>query len=328
MQTDATTDEELVRRIQSGDQRAWSLFLERYTDLIYRKALHYSGASDWSVFGAQDREDEVGELYLFMAQSVLRSLKSFKGACKPSTWILSVIGNRKHVLKAFLLRKDPSRAEVRLPAVLQSRSQTEQEIFRRLVWGLDVGRIAQDLGVSEDDCREVEALLASHSPRVHARIQANRRARIPKLSLDAWTEENRGRPRLQIAHPGPDPADQVELESMHEALQRGLSDALAALDLPQRRVLSLLYGDGLSAAEIVQLATADPALGLDGVRNVNRCYYLKDRALESILQHITSQLERAGHAAAPSGERRKLLKRIEDLLKQQGVAMSPRGAGE
>ena len=35
MQTDATTDEELVRRIQSGDQRAWALFLERYTDLIY-----------------------------------------------------------------------------------------------------------------------------------------------------------------------------------------------------------------------------------------------------------------------------------------------------
>ena len=314
------TDEELVKRIQRNDSRSWSEFLERHTDVIYRMAQQYSRASS-ALTTPSDNEDEVAELYLFMAESVLRSLRSFRGGCKPSTWVISVIGNRKHLLKAFLLKKDPGGADIRLPAVMESRSETDKEVFRKLVWGLEVGRIAQELDLPEVRCREVEDLLARNSPRVYARIQANRCARAPKFSLDEWTEDDRGRPRLQVAHPGPGPEEQATLEWLRVPLLEGLTAALDELSSLERRVLSLLYDEGMSAIQVVELAASDPEMGLKDVGNVNHCYYLKDRALERILTQITEKLKRAGHLPPLVGDRRKLYKALEDLLREQGVPM-------
>lgn len=314
------TDEELVKRIQRGDPHAWPEFLERCTDVIYRKAQQYSRTSS-ALTTPSDSEDEIAELYLFMAESVLRSLRSFRGGCKPSTWVMSVIGNRKHVLKAFLLKKDPGRAEIRLPAVMASRSEIEKEVFRKLVWGLEVGGIAQELDLPEVQCREVENLLARNSPRVYARIQANRCARAAKFSLDEWTEEDRGRPRLQVAHPGPGPDEQAAFEWQRAPLVEGLAAALDELSSLERRVLALLYDEGMSAIQVVELAASDPDLGLGEVDNVNRCYYVKDRALEKILARITEQLKRAGYLPPLVGDRRELCKALEDLLREQGVPM-------
>ena len=113
-------DEDLVARIQQGDQEAWALFLERYTGLIYTRAWEYSQtAKAW--LGAEDQQDEAADLYLFMASAVQRSLKSFRGICKPGTWVFSVLNNRRQILKGYLLHKDPGRAEVRLPQVLARR---------------------------------------------------------------------------------------------------------------------------------------------------------------------------------------------------------------
>ena len=140
------TDEELVRRVQQGDRQAWCAFLARHTNLIYRKAREYSRTGSTRI-SPQDREDETGDLYLFMAETLRRSLQSFRLSCRTSTWLNSVLGNRRQIIKAYLMQKDPSRADVRLPKVMASRSDVDKEIFRRLVWGLDPADIARDVGV-------------------------------------------------------------------------------------------------------------------------------------------------------------------------------------
>lgn len=314
----AATDEELVARIQRGDQQAWSDFLERYTDLLYGKAREYSHATQtW--LRAEIREDEVAELYLFMAEILRRSFKSFRGTCKPKTWVFSVISNRPQVIKAYLLRKNPGRADVRIPRVLQSREPADQEIYKRLVWGLEPAHIAQELDVPEDRCFEVESLLAAHSPRVHARIQANRQAQKPSLRLDIVQDDGL---RLQLPHPGPDPAAEVEQQNLREDVQEALTAAVEELTETERRVLILLYNSGFSASQVVDLGGADAALGLDEVKNVNRVYYLKDRALDKLIDRLAAQFREMTDATSqPMGERRQRLKQLEAFLQEQGVPL-------
>lgn len=302
-------DEELVKRIQRGDQEAWALFLERSSDLIYARAWEYSQTAHTQ---AADPEDEVGELYLFMAEAIKRSLKSFEGRCKPRTWVLSVIADRRHILKAYLLHKDPARAEVRLPKVLAGCSGTQKEIFRRLVWGLEPARIAQELAVPESQCAEVEALLAEHSPRVYERIQANRQTRKPRVSLDEG----------QIAHASPGPEEQLEKQELEHAVQQALSAAFHALPFLERRVLILLYDQDFSPAEIAALAAADANLGLGELTQASQVYYLKDKALARLLEELAEgleALENCSPAPAPAPGRRALLRLLEELLRQQGL---------
>ena len=316
---DPVADEELVGRIQQGDQQAWALFLERYSDLVYGRAREYSRTAPvWS--GAQEQEDEVADLYLFMAESVRRSLTSFQGICKPGTWVLSIISNRKQILKAYLLQKDPGRADVRLPRVLKSSSEIDQEIFRRLVWGLDPGGIAWDLNLPEHQCMAVEELLRQRSPRVYERIQANRQAQMPRVSLDGGTEEEGNGPPLQVADSELSPEEQVEQQDLHRVVQEGLRVAIQSLSAIERRVLIMLFNQGLTAAEIVELATEEKSLGK--VENVNQCYYLKDRALNQIAAQILPRVKAfAGRAPAPEARRRDLLKQIEELLREQGIPL-------
>lgn len=314
----AATDEELVARIQRGDQQAWSDFLERYTDLLYGKAREYSHATQtW--LRAEVREDEVAELYLFMAEILRRSFKSFRSTCKPRTWVFSIISNRPQVIKAYLLHKNPGRADVRIPRVLQSREPADREIFKRLVWGLEPAHIAQELDVPEARCFEVESLLAAHSPRVHARILANRQAHRPSLRLDASQDD--GLP-LQLPHPGPDPAAQMEQQDLREGVQEALTEAVEELTEIERRVLILLYNKGFSASQIATLSSADSALGLDDVKNVNRVYYLKDRALDKLVDKLAGRLREIADATPPAaGGRRQRLKRLEAFLQEQGVPL-------
>ncbi len=313
---DDTDDATLVEHIQRGDQQAWAAFLARYTDLIYHKARQYS-----QTVPNAEREDETAELYLFMAQTVRRSLKSFRGTCKTRTWILSVIGNRPHVLKAYLLHKDPARADVRLPRVLTNRSPTEQEIFRRLVWGLDPAHIARELDVSPGQCFAVENLLAENSPRVYERIQANRQAQSPTVSLESG--EAASDTPVQLAHPGPDPAEQTERQHLQSNVRQALQIALDELTAAERRVLVLLYNQGLAPAQIAALA-ADENLGLGEAVNANRCYYLKDRALDKIAAQIVAQLGEGDTDVPTTETRRERLKQVETFLREQGIPLLAR----
>jgi len=302
-------DEELVARIQQGDQEAWTFFLERYTDLIYARAWEYSQAArTW--LGTEDLKDEVADLYLFMASAVQRSLKSFQGKCKPGTWVFSVLNNRRQILKGYLLHKDPARAEVRLPRVLESRPDIDKEIFKRLVWGLDPTRIAQDLNVPEQQCFEIETLLAAHSPRVYARIQANRQAHRPRLSLD----------QLQIAHPDLDPAEELEGQELEDTVYQILSTALQGLSTPERRVLILLYDHDYTPAEIAALAAANPDLGLAGITEATQIYYLRDKALGRLVEPLVAHLEKLEGRPAVQGQREPL-RQLEALLRERGIPL-------
>ena len=314
---DPETDEQLISRIRDGDQSAWAAFLERYTDLIYRKAWEFSRAGHTHQ-APEDLEDEMADLYLFMAAYLKQSLRSFRGECKPGTWVMSILQNRRRVLKAYLLRKAPGRADVRLPRVMTSRPEMDREIFRRLVWGLDTAYIAQSLNIPEALCWEIEDLLAAHSPRVYGRIQANRTAREPVVSIDALVERDEGQKTLlvQVADPGSDPEQNLEEQESEALIQNALLEGAKALSVQERRILILLYNEGVMASEIVRLAASDKNMGLP--TNLNRVYYLKDRALGKILDRTIAYLP-GGQQILSATRKRDLFRKLEEVLQERGI---------
>jgi len=317
--TDLGTDEQLVSNIQQNDQRAWAVFLKRYTDLIYHKAWEFSQTGH-AAQSPEDLEDEIADLYLFIAAYLKQSLNAFQGKCKPRTWVLSIISNRPRILKAYLLKKDPGRTDIRLPRVIASRPEIEQEIFKRLVWGLDPAYIAQDLNLPEHRCQAVEDLLAEHSPRVYERIRTNRLSRAPQVRLDVSIEEDEtdDRPRFEVADTRPNP-EQTLVEQESKALVRNaVQKSVQRLSSQERRILILLYNEGMTASEIVQLASSDKNLGLPETANLNRIYYLKDRALNKILDQIMDHLNQT---ESPGKNRRDLLAQLEDLLQEYGLTI-------
>ncbi len=315
---DGTSDEQLIVQIQQNDPDAWAIFLNRYTDVIYRKACDYSQTNRMGST-LEDREDEAADLYLFMSAYLKQSLKSFQGKCKPSTWVLGIISNRPRILKAYLLHKDPDRADVRLPKILASRSHTDQEIFKRLVWGFDPAYIAQDLHVTEDQCWEIETLLAEQSPRVYSRICANRTARAPHIQMDTDGDEDDHTPRGTVIDLKPNPEQALIFRESQSFVQKALSDIMVTFSLEERRILILLYNENLKPAEIVRLSTSDPNLGLAEVDNVNRIYYVKDRALNKICDHILSRIDQQGTVSLPETKKRDLLSSIEMYLSECGL---------
>ena len=280
------SDEELITGIQADDQEAWAAFLNRYTDLIYHKAREYSKTS-WQYQQREDEADEVVNLYLFIAAYLKQSMKSFQGKCKPKTWVLSIVGNRPRILKAYLLQKDPHRTDVRLPRVMATRSKTDQEIFKRLVWGFDIVYIAQDLNISEEQCRNVEDLLKENSPRVYDRIRANKVAKAPQISIH--TSEDDGDSGLDLPDTKPNPEHTLLATEAQKRIQAALLQGIETLDQEERRMLILLFNEGLKPAEIVQLTKSDQYLGLPQTANLNRIYYLKDKALGKICEGLTNQ---------------------------------------
>ena len=317
------SDEQLVRRIQQGDEDAWASFLERYSDLILSTSRDYCRLASART-GTGDIRDERDEMYLFLAQMVRRSLRSFRLTCHPRTWIISVIGNRKRVLKAYLMHKAPSRSDVRLPKVMEGRSEIEREIFKRLIWGIEPVHISLDLHVEEFQCLEVEALLAESSPRVYERILSNRRAAEPTVSIDDLDAATGGRPKVQIADTGPGPAEDLDTRVLQEAVGEALSTALERLSAVERRVLILLCNHGMSASDIVEVAASDVRLALSEIDNVNRCYYIKDRALEKVADAVIEKLEQLTGERRLDSEPRQLLKRIEELLQERGFPLKER----
>ncbi len=313
----ASTDEELVQRAQDGDGPAWEELLRRHTDLLRRHAQHLARAS--SGLSDEDRVDEASEIYLFLAERVRKSLGSFAGRCQLRTWIVAIIGNRAHVLKAWLRIKDPSRAEVRIPAVLRDHPAADHEIFRRLVWGLDPRRTAVELDVPESHCHDIEAMIERHSPRVAARIRANRMARSAPVRL-ASGDDDEGHV-VHLADPGRDPHQSLVQADLETVVEQEISTVLQNLGGAARRLLYLLYDQELTVSQVTRLATTDAA-GMAGLEDANHCYYLKDRALQDMIDRILRRLVATGHTPAPAG-RRWLLRCVEDVLRSRGVAMTP-----
>lgn len=309
------SDEQLVEQVRNGDEEAWAVLLSRHTELLQRQARQLAQAAGG--LSVDERLDEASEIYLFLAQRVRHSLGRFQGRCQLRTWIVAIIGNRAHVLKAWIRAKDPLRAEVRIPAILRDRTATEHEVFRRLVWGLDPHRIAIELEITEEQCRDVEDLIRHNSPRVAGRIRANRLSRAAPLRLD-WTPDESGE-GMQLADGAATPSQLFEQEEGIQVIDEQLRWALGELSVPERRLLCLLYDRDLAVSEVVRMASSHPA-GMAGLEDANHCYYLKDRALQQISDAILNRLRTMGHEPQPR-DRRRLLRCVEDLLRSRGVPM-------
>jgi RNA polymerase sigma-70 factor (ECF subfamily) len=79
------TDEELVRRFQRGDETAFSEFVSRHQDRMYRLALLWS-------FDAQDAEDVVQEAFM----RSYTGLRRFAFRAQPTTWLTRIVRNVCH----------------------------------------------------------------------------------------------------------------------------------------------------------------------------------------------------------------------------------------
>lgn len=75
-------EEELVRRAQSGDQQAFSDLYEQFYPVVHKRVAY--------LIPTEDVDDVTQEIFIAM----IRSLKTFRGDSKFSTW-LRVITNRQ-----------------------------------------------------------------------------------------------------------------------------------------------------------------------------------------------------------------------------------------
>ena len=330
-------DEELIAAIQDGDADAWAEFLERHSDLIYTKAWEYSH-TEKTARDPQTREDEASELYLFLCDYLRRSLKSFRGHCQPRTWVMAIAKNRNRIIKAYLMHKDPQRADVRLPMILDAPSRemldplpeymraiftrlsprTRAQVFKQLIWGMKPAHIAQDLDLPQEICFAIEDLLRQHSPRVFERIQQNRLARVPTVAIDASGEGDEENGVVQLVDPGPLPDEEMEMRENRQIAQEGFDAGIASLSPLERRTLIMLYNEGLKPRQIVRLA-ADGDLSLREIGDEQQVYYLRRKAVGKILDCILQSDSIPEEHLAPDVDRKELSRLLEELLQEQGI---------
>ena len=75
-------EEELIRKIQQGDSRAFGEIVARYEKKVYNLGLKF-------LHNREDAEDILQETFL----SVFKSIKNFKGKSSLSTWIYKIAVN-------------------------------------------------------------------------------------------------------------------------------------------------------------------------------------------------------------------------------------------
>lgn len=91
------TESELIQGLRNGDESAFKYLVETYQDRIYNTALAI-------VQNAEDAEDVAQEVFI----QVYRSIHSFKGESKLSTWLYRIATTR--ALDLLRSRKSKKRA--------------------------------------------------------------------------------------------------------------------------------------------------------------------------------------------------------------------------
>jgi RNA polymerase sigma factor (sigma-70 family) len=77
------TEQELIAGLQSGEESAFQLLVNKYKDLVYNTALGV-------VQNAEDAEDVAQEVFI----QVFRSIQNFKAEAKLSTWLYKITTTR------------------------------------------------------------------------------------------------------------------------------------------------------------------------------------------------------------------------------------------
>ena len=321
------SDRKLVSSMRNGSDDAWRIILHRYTPMLLAAARTYARSC-----ASRDRPgalaDIASELYLFMAERVRGSLLRFyRGECEVRTWIYRIIGDRRQIIKSFMVRADETRwrADTRFPKLMQDRPRIEQEVFRRLVWGKDALWIAQDLGMTEakahELCETILEELANKSPRVYQRIMANRKALLRPLPIEApQLRDDKERAALELRDESPLPDETMENAALSRLLSR-LRDVVAGLikSLPEEdvRLLILVFDAGWSLTEIAERA---PLVGLPGLSARHQVDYRINRTLGHLAQHLCEHYGRWRDDTLPTPSAAEVTAVLKGFLRETGVA--------
>ena len=321
-----STDEELVESLREGNESAWSYILERYSGLISSVAHNYARTTRTSE-AYESHEDTASALYLLMIERVRDSiLKYYRGECQLKTWIYRLVGDRRQIIKAFLMQTDTGRhrADTRLPRLIQKRPELDQEVYRRLVWGKDSSWIAWDLGLSEIEAlqlsREIMDLLKEESPRVFRRIMGNRRALQPSVSLDRSVRNDDGEDvRLEASDTRPLPDANFEQTYLLERLpsvERIIREEFNVIEECDLRLLFLVFDQGWSLAEVVEQSET---LALGGILARHQVDYRITRVLRKIATKLCDHIGDTSESEVSDG-REEVVVALKELFRDRGIA--------
>jgi len=93
--TDPDPDEELIRRVQDGDEAAFEILYERYFRRVYRFV-------DRRMRNRADTEETVQEVFI----NVFSSLASYRGEAPFAAWVLGV--TRRTIASRFKKKRHPT----------------------------------------------------------------------------------------------------------------------------------------------------------------------------------------------------------------------------
>jgi RNA polymerase sigma-70 factor (ECF subfamily) len=155
-----STDEELVTRCRRGDPNAWRLLYERYATTVHRFICALG-------VPPSEREDACQDVFM----SVYRSLGSFRGDARLSTWIYRIAARgvgrlvrrrRLQALVSTLLMREPPAAAAMDVAEQTARVHLLDQLLEKLppkkrlvlilfeIEGLPVEEIAKVVGCPEN----------------------------------------------------------------------------------------------------------------------------------------------------------------------------------
>jgi RNA polymerase sigma-70 factor (ECF subfamily) len=144
------SEKDLLKECIKGDKKAWDLFVEKYTKLVYNTILKTLQMYH-SDFLYQDLEDIHNNIFLSLIEDDYKKLRQYKGinGCTVSSWIMVITTNTTLNFikrnKTSISLDDPLGEERSLrdtisdpqPSVIKQMEESEQsEILREIMDGL------------------------------------------------------------------------------------------------------------------------------------------------------------------------------------------------
>lgn len=267
---DSTDDERIAPILQGlatrAGEEAWAEFLRVYSPLILRVARPFGRNAD-----------EVGDVFLFvcegLARDSFRRLRRFKleGPARFSTWLHAVARN---------LCLDWHRREWGRQRIFESvarLSSLDREVFRQVFEkGLPLDEAL--LPVRRRFPAAKGEQLAESWRRIHDALSPRQRwllcARRPRVeALGGGGNDEEGTLRREVPAPGGNP----EVLAVRGEERAALARAFARLPSPDRLLVRLRFGQGLTLGQVARLTGSDNAQSVD-------------RRIREVLKHLRKEM--------------------------------------
>jgi len=129
------SEKELLASCIKGDKKAWDVFVEKYTDLIYH-TIHKTLRMYRPDFLYQDLDDIHNSIFLSLIEDDYKKLRQYKGinGCTVSSWIMIITTNAtlnyiKKANKAGISMEDSSEED---KAVIDTISDPEPSVMDKI----------------------------------------------------------------------------------------------------------------------------------------------------------------------------------------------------